>query len=103
MNVLNESKENNIYEVKILELTALYEISKALAWSLNLKATSTKIMEILSSVLGMRRSTLTLLHPETGELVIETAHGLSQEEIAGDDTGRGRGSREKCSKPVKRL
>ncbi|MBI1822403.1 MAG: nif-specific transcriptional activator NifA [Nitrospirae bacterium] len=69
-------------EVKILELTALYEISKALAWSLDLKVTSTKIMEILSSILGMRRGTLTLLHPETGELVIETAHGLSQEEIS---------------------
>jgi Nif-specific regulatory protein len=78
---LNESIENKVNEFKILELTALYEISKALAWSLDLKSTSSKIMEILSSVLGMRRGTLTLLHPETGELVIETAHGLSQEEI----------------------
>ncbi|MHB8481403.1 MAG: nif-specific transcriptional activator NifA [Nitrospiria bacterium] len=85
MNTLNESKENISNEVKILELTALYEISKALARSLDLKVTSTKIMEILSSILGMRRGTITLLHPETGELVIETAHGLSQEEI---DRGR---------------
>ena len=65
---------------KILELTALYEISKAFASSLDLKIASSKVMDILSSVLGMRRGTLTLLHPETGELVIEVAHGLTQEE-----------------------
>lgn len=70
---------------KILELTALYEISKAFASSLDLNVVSGKIMNILSSVLGMRRGTLTLLHPETGELVIEVAHGLTQEEI---DRGR---------------
>ena len=70
---------------KVLELTALYEISKAFALSLDLNVASTKIMNILSSVLGMRRGTLTLLHPETGELVIEVAHGLTREEI---DRGR---------------
>ncbi len=66
---------------KILELTALYEISKSLASSLDLRVAANKIMGILSSVLGMRRGTLTLLHPETGELVIEVAHGLTQEEM----------------------
>ena len=88
---MDESKENKIKEFKILELTALYEISKALAWSLDLKSTSSKIMEILSSVLGMRRGTLTLLHPETGELVIETAHGLSPEEITRGRYKKGEG------------
>lgn len=88
---LDESKENKLNEFKILELTALYEISKALAWSLDLKSTSSKIMEILSSVLGMRRGTLTLLHPETGELVIETAHGLSPEEITRGRYKKGEG------------
>jgi Nif-specific regulatory protein len=78
---LNDDREQKRSELKILELTALYEISKALAWSLDLKGTAFKIMEILSTVLGMRRGTLTLLHPETGELVIETAHGLSEEEM----------------------
>ncbi len=78
---MSELKENKITQFKILELTALFEISKALAWSLDLNSISYKIMEILSSILGMRRGTLLLLHPETGELVIETAHGLSREEI----------------------
>ena len=53
---------------KILELTALYEISKAFASSLDLKVASNKVIDILSSVLGMRRGTLTLLHPETEQL-----------------------------------
>ena len=68
--------------LKIAELTALYEISRALASSLDLKETSHKILEILASILDMRRGTLTLLDPETGDLVIETAHGLTAEEIA---------------------
>ncbi len=67
---------------KILELTALYEISKALASSLDLKVISHKIMEILATVLGMQRGTLTLLNPETGELAIEMAYGLSSEQQA---------------------
>jgi len=68
--------------LKIAELTALYEISRALAASLDLKETSRKILEILASILDMRRGTLTLLDPETGDLVIETAHGLTEEEVA---------------------
>ncbi|MBI5745553.1 MAG: nif-specific transcriptional activator NifA [Nitrospirae bacterium] len=71
-----------ISDHKILELTALYEISRTFASSLNLKVTTNKIMEIFARVLGMRRGTLTLLDPENGELVIEIAHGLSEEEIA---------------------
>lgn len=67
---------------KILELTALYEISKALTSSLDLQVTSHKIMEILADVLGMQRGTLTLLNPDTGELAIEMAYGLSKEQQA---------------------
>jgi Nif-specific regulatory protein len=67
---------------KIAELTALYEISRALVVSPDLKETSNKILGILASVLDMRRGTLTLLDPETGDLVIDAAHGLSSEEMA---------------------
>lgn len=67
---------------KLAEVTALYEISSALASSLDLKKTSARILEILASVLDMRRGTLTLLDRETGDLVIDTAHGLTAEEMA---------------------
>ena len=39
-------------------------------------------MEILSTILGMRRGTLTLLNPTTKELNIEVAYGLTNEEKA---------------------
>jgi len=77
---MNQKVEIN--ENKILELTALYEISKTMSYSLNLEGTCRWIMEILSSILGMRRGTLTLLNPSTKELTIEVAHGLTDEEKA---------------------
>jgi Nif-specific regulatory protein len=67
---------------KIQELTALYEISRELAMSLDLKSTCQKVMEVLATTLGMTRGTLTLLDDRTGELAIEVAHGLSKEAIA---------------------
>ena len=74
--------EQQVVSRKLAELTALYEISKTLASSLDLKETSGKILEILAKELSMRRGTLTLLDPETRELVIHTAHGLTTEEMA---------------------
>jgi Nif-specific regulatory protein len=67
---------------KILELTALYEISKTLAFSSDLRVTCERILEILATVLGMQRGTLTLLNPDTGELAIQVAHGLTSEQVA---------------------
>jgi Nif-specific regulatory protein len=67
---------------KLQELSALYEISKALASSLDLKETSIQILGILAKELSMRRGTLTLLDPNSKELVIEAAHGLTPEEMA---------------------
>lgn len=69
-------------ERKIQELTALYEISRELAKSLDLKSSCQKVMEVLATTLGMKRGTLTLLDDRTGELAIEVAHGLSKEAIA---------------------
>jgi Nif-specific regulatory protein len=66
---------------KISELTALYEVSKTLASSLDLKVTSQKIFEILHDTLGLRRGTLVLEEAEGGGYGIWAAHGLSKEEI----------------------
>jgi Nif-specific regulatory protein len=67
---------------KLAELTALYEISKALASSLELKDTAGQILGILAKELAMSRGTLTLVDPDTRELSIQAAHGLTEEEIA---------------------
>ncbi len=66
---------------KIQELTALYEISHAMASILEFKTISNQILEILSKLLDMNRGTVTLLDKKTGQLSIEAAHGLTKEEI----------------------
>ena len=66
---------------KVHELTALYEISQALSLTLDVEKSMYMIMEILEKRLGMKRATMTLLHPLTGELFIDIGHGLTDAEI----------------------
>jgi Nif-specific regulatory protein len=63
---------------KIEEVTLLYDISKALNEHLNLKKSLYRVLEILSSSMGMDRGTITLLNPLKNEINIEVAHGLSK-------------------------
>lgn len=65
---------------KIVELSTLYEIAKSLVSSIDPEVNLSFILEILSRNMGMRRGTLTLLDPETKQLYIELAHGLTEEE-----------------------
>lgn len=67
---------------KIQELTTLYEVSHALASTLDLKTVLNQILEILSEKLEMNRGTFTLLDKTTGHLSIVAAHGLTKEEIS---------------------
>ena len=66
---------------KVHELTALYEVSQALSLTLDVESSMYSIMEILEKRLGMKRATMTLLHPITGELFIDIGHGLTDAEI----------------------
>lgn len=61
------------------ELDCLFEISQNLVSSPTLHASVHRIMDALAEKMGMRRGTLTLLKPETGELIIEIAHGMPEE------------------------
>ena len=64
------------------ELSALYEINKALASSLDLRESAVQVLATLSTRLAMKRGTITLLDPASGELAIQVSHGLSQKEQA---------------------
>jgi len=64
--------ENNI------EITVLYEISKALSEHLELKRSLYKVLEILSNSTQMVRGTICLRDPVQDEILIEVAHGLSE-------------------------
>ena len=62
-----EDQENTLHDI---EMTALYEISRAITSSLNLEEVMTRVMEIIHEKLGMERGTLTLLDSRTSELMI---------------------------------
>lgn len=61
------------------DLTALYEIAKQLASSLELRDCLEKSMEILSEMKAMQNGTVTIVNPKTGNLEIEVAYGLTAE------------------------
>ncbi|MBW1790411.1 MAG: GAF domain-containing protein, partial [Deltaproteobacteria bacterium] len=69
---MGKKLENNI------EITVLYEISKALSEHLELKRSLYKVLEILSTSTQMVRGTICLRDPVQDEIVIEVAHGLSK-------------------------
>jgi Nif-specific regulatory protein len=64
---------------KTIELTALYEISKLLGSSLNLKANLNGVMRVLSEYLDMNRGTVALR--SHNEVSMIAAHGMTEEEI----------------------
>lgn len=66
--------------VNQLELKVLHDISKIIGQSLNLDETLDRVLGILSEDLSMKRATVTLMNPETGQLFIAASHGMSSEE-----------------------
>ena len=61
------------------DLSCLYEITKELASSLDLKDCLEKAMQILSVMKHMENGTVTIVNPLTGKLEIEVAFGLTAE------------------------
>ncbi len=64
---------------QIKKLSALLEVSQALASTLHLNEAVEKVLEILDRDLGMKRGAISLLE-EKGDLTIQYAHGLSEGE-----------------------
>ena len=65
---------------KLDEITCLYEITRAIHATLDLRKALYKVLDLLSDYLGMNRSSITLLNPDTSEIHIEVAHGISTKE-----------------------
>ncbi len=83
--VCDPHKFVNSLERKIKELTVLYEISQLIGSGANSEDAFSDILHTFHFRLGMNRGTITLLNPNTGELEIRAAHGMTEEEI-----GRGK-------------
>jgi Nif-specific regulatory protein len=67
------------YEGKTVEITALYEISKLLGSSLNLRANLRGVMRVLSEYLDMKRGSVALR--SGGEVSMIVAFGMNEDEI----------------------
>jgi Nif-specific regulatory protein len=65
---------------ELKELTLLFDISITLNKSRNIKDVLHQILEMLANYIGMDRGTITLLNKSRGEIFIEAAYGLSEEE-----------------------
>ncbi|MBW1729916.1 MAG: sigma 54-interacting transcriptional regulator [Deltaproteobacteria bacterium] len=59
------------------EIACLYEITRAIHSTLDLRQSLYKVLDLLAEMLGMNRGSITLLNPDTSEIHIEVAHGLS--------------------------
>ncbi len=64
------------------ELALLFNISRALSQSMDLKEVVGPVLKVMAEHLGLLRGTLTILNRQTGEISIEDAYGLSAEERA---------------------
>jgi Nif-specific regulatory protein len=68
--------EKEIINKELEDITCLYEVTKVLASSADLRDSLERIMEILSRRKNMHNGTVTIINPLTGELEIEVAHGM---------------------------
>jgi Nif-specific regulatory protein len=71
--------EKEIINKELEDITCLYEVTRVLASSTDLRASLEQIMDILSVRKKMHNGTVTIINPLTGQLEIEVAHGMSLE------------------------
>ncbi len=72
----NRQREPEVRQ-EVGELALLYEISRILDRSMDLRDEGGHILKAIAKHTGMVRGTLTLMNRMTGELFIEAAHGLT--------------------------
>ncbi|MBW1913903.1 MAG: sigma 54-interacting transcriptional regulator [Deltaproteobacteria bacterium] len=59
------------------EIKCLYEITASIHSTLNLRKALYNVLDLLDEHLGMNHGSITLLNPETSEIHVEVAHGIS--------------------------
>jgi Nif-specific regulatory protein len=69
-------------ERRTSELAALLRVSQTMVSSFDIDRNLRKAMRVLAEDLDLQRATVALVHPETRELRIAAAHGLTRAEIA---------------------
>ena len=74
-----DQPDKEIINKELEDITCLYEVTKVLASSTDLRASLERIMDILSVRKKMHNGTVSIINPHTGQLEIEVAHGMSAE------------------------
>ncbi len=64
----------------VKELQLLYDVSRILDQSLDMREVVSPVLESLAESMDMNYGTLTLLNRKTGDILIEAAHGLSPQQ-----------------------
>ena len=77
---LEKQKFSSNY-VKLSELTTLFEISKTISISTNIKSLLDRILDSALGIVKARRGSILLLDENTGKLIVSAARGLSEEVI----------------------
>ena len=72
-----ERRDPPKFKREVRELSLLFDVSRMLDRSLDLREVAGAILGALAEHMGMTRGTLALLNRQTGEISIEAAHGLS--------------------------
>ena len=75
------SKDEQTTSRSLEELALLYRIGQSLDNSLDLREVAGPVLQALAEQMGMTRGTLTLLNRQSGQIMIEAAHGLSHEQV----------------------
>ncbi len=78
----NDPRVSGAEARQVSELSLLYNISRLLDQSLDLREVVNPVLEAISEKLDMRHTTLTLLNRQTGDILIEEAHGLSEQQAS---------------------
>ena len=73
---LNMNSRSN----QIKELSLLFDISRKLSETMDLRTLIPAVLEMMAESMEMLRGTVTILNRNTGEIFIEEAYGLSSEE-----------------------
>lgn len=65
-----EAQAPGLARLRRIELEALYHVGKILSRSLDFRSTSREVLRVLDEQAGMSRSMVTVLDPESGDLVV---------------------------------
>jgi len=74
------TQQDSAISREVRELSLLFEVSRVLGETMDLKSVLPPVLKMLADHMGMVRGSLTILNRETDEIVIEEAYGLTPEE-----------------------